>query len=65
VKLLLEKGADARLKDRRDDQTPLLLAAYNRCEAVVKLLLEKGTGSGVQGCRVRSDAAVVGSQERA
>jgi ankyrin repeat protein len=43
VKLLLEKGADAKSKDSRG-QTPLSWAAKGgrRCEAVVKLLLEKG-----------------------
>jgi ankyrin repeat protein len=39
VKLLLEKGADVESKDDVG-QTPLLWA---RNEAVVKLLLEKGT----------------------
>jgi ankyrin repeat protein len=41
VKLLLEKGADVESKNSIG-QTPLLSAAWNGHEAVVKLLLEKG-----------------------
>jgi ankyrin repeat protein len=44
VKLLLEIGAELETKDEDNKygQTPLLWAAENGHEAVVKLLLEKG-----------------------
>jgi ankyrin repeat protein len=42
VKLLLEKGAELKSKDKKYSRTPLLWAASNGHEAVVKLLLEKG-----------------------
>ncbi|KAH8724299.1 hypothetical protein GQ44DRAFT_750330 [Phaeosphaeriaceae sp. PMI808] len=42
VKLLLEKGADLELKDKKYGQTPLSWAVEKGHEAVVKLLLEKG-----------------------
>ena len=42
MKLLLEKGAELETKDKANSWTPLLWAARNRHEAVVKLLLEKG-----------------------
>jgi ankyrin repeat protein len=41
VKLLLEKGTDMEHKSR-NGRTPLCYAAWNRHEAVMKLLLEKG-----------------------
>ena len=43
MKLLLEKGAELETKDREYGQTPLSWAAGNGHEAVVKLLLEKGS----------------------
>ena len=41
MKLLLEKGADVESKDD-DGRTPLLLAAGEGYEAVMKLLLKNG-----------------------
>lgn len=41
VKLLLERGAEADMKDNRDDRTPLWWAATNDHAPVVELLLKK------------------------
>jgi ankyrin repeat protein len=47
VGLLLEKGANLESKDDDSGDTLLLSAATYRHEAIVKLLLENGTQTGV------------------
>jgi len=44
VKLLLEKGSELEAKDEECVRTPLLYAAYEGHEAVMKLLVETGAG---------------------
>jgi ankyrin repeat protein len=41
VKLLLERGADPKSKDKIYGQTPIIWAAENGHETIIKLLLEK------------------------
>ncbi|SCO82657.1 related to chitinase [Fusarium oxysporum] len=42
IKLLLQKGAEIKVKDSRHGWTPLLWAAWNGHEAIIKLLLKTG-----------------------
>ena len=55
MQLLFDKGADIESKDK-DGRTPLSYAAERGHEAVVKLLLDKGTNSVAPGSHFRQSS---------